>query len=472
MRRRRSLSWLVSAGRGAAAVSVVAALLAARPGPATAHDMTAYAASPPPAARYNVAATHSPRLRQMLSGAGPATGEQSAAPSASQTAGLAQGIDVASFQHNGGATIDWSQVAAAGYTFAFVKSSEGSYYVNPYYASDTAAARKAGLLVAAYHFAIPNDSSATLQADLAANAAGDPRAGGATLPLILDIEYDPYVAFDHTNSCYGLTPAAMTAWLAAFIAEAQRRDGTLPVIYTTAGWWNTCTGSSAAFSADPLWIASSGTSPALPAGWTNWSYWQYTSAATVPGIPGKVDVSYLNSGVVAAAQPQAHSGAADGTIQLGVRSLAAAAGETMTYSAGGLPPGLSIDPASGVITGSLPSTPASYPVTVTLSAGGEAQAVRFTWYVHGPVSLTHPGTQNSTAGSAVDLQLGATDGLSGCSANPEATASPSGQLIPPASWHRPALPGPLAHRWQMAWAGSALLSTTCASPDWRAPPEH
>ena len=89
----------------------------------------------------------------MLAGKVPSVG-------AASTTGLVKGIDVSSHQHDGGAAIGWAQVAAAGYKFAFIKATEGSYYVNPYYAADAAAARQAGLLVAAYHFAIPNDSSA------------------------------------------------------------------------------------------------------------------------------------------------------------------------------------------------------------------------------------------------------------------------------------------------------------------------
>ena len=71
-------------------------------------------------------------------------------------------------------------------------------------------------------------------------------------PLELDLEYDPYTATDHTNQCYGLSPARLVAWIGAFIREAERAGGQAPVIYTSAAWWRACTGDSAAFSADPL----------------------------------------------------------------------------------------------------------------------------------------------------------------------------------------------------------------------------
>ena len=70
-----------------------------------------------------------------------------------------QGVDVASFQHPSGASIDWSEVAAGGIQFAAVKATEGAYYENPYALTDLADAKAAGLSTVAYAFAIPNGNS-------------------------------------------------------------------------------------------------------------------------------------------------------------------------------------------------------------------------------------------------------------------------------------------------------------------------
>ena len=177
-----------------------------------AHRTVPASAMPALAWHANVGATHSPTVERALAGR---AGALRAAARTAVPAGDALGVDVSSFDHPGGAAIGWAKVAAAGYRFAFIKVTEGSYYENPYYASDAAAARAAGLFTAAYHFAIPNNSPGALQADLAIDAAGDPVAGGVSLPLILDAEYDPYVSLDGTNECYGLSPAAMTAWISA-----------------------------------------------------------------------------------------------------------------------------------------------------------------------------------------------------------------------------------------------------------------
>jgi GH25 family lysozyme M1 (1,4-beta-N-acetylmuramidase) len=298
-----------------------------------------------PAGRFNVGAAHSPQLLHRLSGPLDGTGRISragrnaaperntvASPAATKGGGpgaLPQGVDVAAFQHRkssqypNGAPIDWTQVAGAGYKFAAIKATEGTYYTNPYYASDVAAAKAAGLHVAGYHFAIPNVGTAAGQADYAVQKAGYGTSSGPTLPLELDVEYDPYAGRDHANECYGLTPSQMVSWISAFGNQVQRLTGQLPMIYTTADWWDTCTGDSTAFISDPLWVAAySASSPPLPAGWPGWTLWQYTSTGTVPGITtrGKVDVSYSN------ANPGTQQKTAGGAVSLQVNLLGALAG--------------------------------------------------------------------------------------------------------------------------------------------------
>lgn len=203
-----------------------------------------------------------------------------------------QGIDVSSLQHPHNAVINWPDVAAAGNTFAAIKASEGTYYVNPYYAPDAVQAARAGLFVMPYALANPFSAkvngSAKEQADVAVRQLTSAAVPASQmLPLALDIEPDLYAASQNTNQCYGLSHTAMVTWIRQFLAEAQLKTDMKPVIYTAADWWNVCTGNSAAFGSYPLWIASYGKSdPALPAGWDKYTFWQHTAKGANRGITG------------------------------------------------------------------------------------------------------------------------------------------------------------------------------------------
>lgn len=393
--RKRAFRLIAVANVLASAVGGVAALAlsggngaAGAFGIADSTELAAAAGKPAPLVdgvrRYNVGSAHSPQLADAQSGGQPATLPSTAA---------IRGIDVASWEHPHGVLINWTQVARAGYKFAFIKASEGNYYANPYYATDLSQAKAAGLYVTGYHFAVPNVSSGASQADYAVRQARY-TADGRTMPLALDIEYNPYGA-----TCYGLTAARMVAWISAFTAEVRRVTGQPTIIYSTADWWRSCTADSTAFDSDPLWIAAPRRSPApLPSGWGNWTFWQYTSRGLVPGVTGTVDVSYFGLAVVRLLDPGAQRTASGTAIRLQVRSLNAAAGQPLAFAAAGLPAGLSIS-AGGLITGTV-SASAAGRYTVTVTAGtpiGSTASVSFSWAVTGPAASSSPSPAGSRA---------------------------------------------------------------------------
>jgi PKD repeat protein len=88
-------------------------------------------------------------------------------------------------------------------------------------------------------------------------------------------------------------------------------------------------------------------------------------------------------------------------------------GGALTYSATGLPPSLIINAATGLISGTLPSSSAGvYPVTATVSDGSLTNSQTFTWTVtnvNQPPTLTAPANQTSAENATVSLQLVATD---------------------------------------------------------------
>jgi GH25 family lysozyme M1 (1,4-beta-N-acetylmuramidase) len=326
--------------------------------------------------RYNTGATHSPQVLRQLAG-----GAAHGGPAAGPLAGAPRGVDVASFQHPKGAAITWTKVAAAGIQFAAVKATEGAYYQNPYALQDLANAKAAGLSVVAYAFAIPNgngsSASPVVQADYLLVYLA--QAAGAPPPIELDIEYNPYGA-----ECYGLSKTAMVSWISRFDAEVRAKTGQEPVIYTAPSWWQRCTGGVSNFRQLPLWVPdlNSATSPILPTGWTKWAFWQYSSTGTVNGIPAprNTDLDQLNPGRIPLLDPGAQNDAVGSAVNVQVAPADPVAGQTLSFSATGLPPGTSIS-ASGLISGA-PDTVGTYYVRVRASSGnGLSGAVSFGWKV-------------------------------------------------------------------------------------------
>jgi GH25 family lysozyme M1 (1,4-beta-N-acetylmuramidase) len=216
-----------------------------------------------------------------------AAGTVLAAPAPPALAATTPGIDVSRYQ----GSINWTGVRNAGVQFAFIKATEGVSYRDPNFGANYTGAYRAGVIRGAYHFALPDRSSGAVQANYLATNGGAWSADSRTLPAALDIEFNPYGA-----SCYGLSQAAMRAWIGDFLATYRARTGRYAVIYTTTSWWTSCTGNwSGPWANHPLWVARWSSSPgALPAGAPYYSFWQYTASGSVPGINGAVDRNHFN----------------------------------------------------------------------------------------------------------------------------------------------------------------------------------
>jgi len=87
-------------------------------------------------------------------------------------------------------------------------------------------------------------------------------------------------------------------------------------------------------------------------------------------------------------------------------------GDALVFGAGGLPPGLQIDPDSGLIYGS-PLAVGQFPVVVTVGDGTNQAQVQFDWEITGVENsapqITNPGDQVSVLGIAIDLGIVASD---------------------------------------------------------------
>ncbi|WP_255567666.1 glycoside hydrolase family 25 protein [Corynebacterium sp. TAE3-ERU16] len=193
-----------------------------------------------------------------------------------------QGVDVASWQHPGGAAINWREVSASGHRFAFIKATEGIGYMNPYFVADSKQARNAGLLVGSYHMARPNSSASIQAAEYAAALATQPQP---SLPPVLDIEY-----------AENLGPAQLSAWVREFLTDIERLTGRRPIIYTYRYFWQENMANTSEFSDYPLWLAAYENRPPadIPGGWNHMSFWQRADNGVVPGMVTVSDMNLFN----------------------------------------------------------------------------------------------------------------------------------------------------------------------------------
>ncbi|ACH40055.1 dystroglycan-type cadherin-like domain repeat protein [Citrifermentans bemidjiense Bem] len=106
-------------------------------------------------------------------------------------------------------------------------------------------------------------------------------------------------------------------------------------------------------------------------------------------------------------------------------------GDTLSYSATGLPPNLSINSATGLISGTITYTAADTRVTINVTDGVATVPTSFVWYVtklNKAPTVTNPGAQSSTPGAAASLQIAASD-VNGDTLSYSATGLPAGLSI-------------------------------------------
>lgn len=221
--------------------------------------------------------------------------------------------------------------------------------------------------------------------------------------------------------------AASGSGSAVDLAAFKNTDGTVAIVALNTG-----------SSADPVTYSLSGTgtpngatvTPVL----TNSSNNAAAQATTaVSGgsfsatIPARSLVTYVvgtsgsnNGNTVTVTSPGNQAGTVGTAASLQIQASDSAAGQTLSYSATGLPAGLSISPATGLISGT-PTTAGNSTVTVTATDGtGASGSATFTWAVSGSNSaggcqVTY-STQSQWAGgfvAAVTIKNTGTTAISG-----------------------------------------------------------
>jgi hypothetical protein len=158
-----------------------------------------------------------------------------------------------------------------------------------------------------------------------------------------------------------------------------------------------------------------------------------TDSGVVSGLETTFTADFTGSstGKVAIFSPGTQTTAVGGRAYLQIQGEDTATG-SLSYSATGLPTGLSISSSTGVISGTA-SKAGSYSVTVTgKDSTGPSGSATFTWTVGSAantVTVTNPGSQTGTVGTAASLQISASDSASGQTLSYGATGLPAGLSI-------------------------------------------
>lgn len=181
-----------------------------------------------------------------------------------------RGVDVSSYQGD----IDWETLSSQGISFAFIKATEGSGFVDERFAYNYSRAQKAGLRVGAYHF-FSYDSPGETQAERFIRTV--PVAENM-LPPVIDIEFYG----DKEQNPPGKEET--TEQLTILIDRLEAHYGKKPILYATeksyelyiAGGFPNC----------DIWIRNVVTAPRL-SDQRQWTFWQYTNRAVLDGYHGE-----------------------------------------------------------------------------------------------------------------------------------------------------------------------------------------
>ena len=181
---------------------------------------------------------------------------------------IAKGIDVSKYQ----GAVNWSVVAADGYSFAFIKVGSAKSGLDPYFAANMAGAAAAGLKTGAYLYSYATTVEGAITEAQFTLAAIAPYT--VNMPVVYDLE-------DKIHK--SMSPAELTAMVVAFCSVIQSA-GYYPMVYSGR---NMLVENIGPVPYD-VWVAQYGDSCDYP----NPAFWQYTASGQVNGIQGNVDLNF------------------------------------------------------------------------------------------------------------------------------------------------------------------------------------
>lgn len=170
-----------------------------------------------------------------------------------------RGVDLSSYQGE----VDWDVLSKQNIDFAFIKATEGSTHIDPYYKYNIENALKTHLRVGSYHF-FSFESSGSQQADnFIANVAKTENM----LPPVVDIEF--YADYKSNPP----DKENVRKNLKEMLEKLENYYGMKPIIYATGTSYRHYI--SGSFSEYDIWIRDVYFTPSL-ADDREWTFWQYS----------------------------------------------------------------------------------------------------------------------------------------------------------------------------------------------------
>lgn len=188
-----------------------------------------------------------------------------------------RGVDVSHYQGD----IDWDTLSSQNISFAFIKATEGSSYIDDKYAYNSENARKSGLAVGAYHF-FSYDSPGITQAENFINTV-EPFEG--MLPPVIDLE------FYGDKEKHPPDREDVSAQLNALLEALEKHYRLTPIIYVTEKSYELYI--SGEYEQYDIWIRNVISKPKLSDNRV-WTFWQFTDRARLDGYSGEEKYIDLN----------------------------------------------------------------------------------------------------------------------------------------------------------------------------------
>lgn len=191
-----------------------------------------------------------------------------------------EGIDVSQWQGD----INFEEVSNDGIEIVYIKSSEGTSYIDPYFETNYTNAKEAGLKVGFYHYVVARN---IIEAENEAQFFASVISGKSPdCKLAMDFE-----------SFGNLSTSEINQISRVFLERVEELTGKGMVIYSDVSNARNVFDSSLA-STYPIWVAEYGVSNPSPTRWDTWVGFQFTNRGIVSGINGYVDRDRFTSDIL------------------------------------------------------------------------------------------------------------------------------------------------------------------------------